>query len=188
MIRVLCSLALLCGVVSAADVAAAEDGLFDRKMELLSGETVDMSRFEGRVVMIVNVASRCGRTPQYEPLQALYEKYQDEGFVVLGFPCNQFGRQEPGTAEQIREFCTENYSVTFPMFAKVEVNGPGAADLYKELKSQADESGEVKWNFEKFLISRDGEVVERFGSRVSPDSKNVVEAIERELAKESADS
>ncbi|QDT38610.1 glutathione peroxidase [Stratiformator vulcanicus] len=185
------SLVAACFVLCGAVASAEDSELFDREMDLLNGQTVDLSRFEGRVVMIVNVASRCGATPQYEPLQALYEKYKDQGFVVVGFPCNQFGRQEPGTAKQIQEFCSANYDVTFPLFAKIDVNGADAADIYKHLTSEEAypaDAGKVKWNFEKFLISRDGEVVERFRTRVQPDSEKVVKAIERELAKKASDS
>jgi glutathione peroxidase len=183
MLRLMAVGAILC--VTAVGTAG-ESEVLDRKMNALGGPKVDLSRFKGDVVLIVNVASRCGATPQYDPLQDLYEKYKDQGFAVLGFPCNQFGRQEPGTAEQIQEFCTSEYGVTFPMFAKIDVNGEDAADLYKHLTSEEatpQDPGPVRWNFEKFLISRDGKVVERFRTRVKPDSQKVIDAIERELAK-----
>jgi len=155
-------------------------------MESLAGEKVDLSKYRGKVVLMVNVASECGATPQYGPLQSLYSKYQDKGLVVLGFPCNQFGSQEPGTAAEIQQFCTANYGVTFPMFAKIDVNGDDAAPLYKYLTSKETNpkhAGRVGWNFEKFLIGRDGQIVERFPTPVDPASDDVIEAIERELAK-----
>ena len=181
---------LAAGVVGAAGAAdkgeAKESSVLAHEMETLSGDKVDLAEYEGKVLLIVNVASECGATPQYEPLQALYEKYEDKGLVVLGFPSNQFGGQEPGTSEQISQFCKENYGVTFPMFAKIDVKGPQAAPLYKYLTSEEavpSDAGDVKWNFEKFLVGRDGKVVARFRTPVKPDSKEVVEAIEKELAK-----
>ena len=156
------------------------------KMRSLAGEDVDLAQYQGTVLLIVNVASECGYTPQYKGLQALYARYAQAGFVVLGFPCNQFGRQEPGTADQIAAFCSRQYSVTFPMFEKVDVNGPNQCGLYKYLVSQATSAplnGPVQWNFEKFLVARDGQVVTRFRSSVAPASTLLVEAIERELAK-----
>lgn len=155
-------------------------------MESLAGEKVDLSKYRGKVVLMVNVASECGATPQYGPLQSLYSKYQDKGLVVLGFPCNQFGSQEPGSAAEIQQFCTANYGVTFPMFAKIDVNGDDAAPLYKYLTSKETNpkhAGRIGWNFEKFLIGRDGQIVERFPTPVDPASDDVIEAIERELAK-----
>ena len=178
------ALVLLGGAAVAAD--AGGHPIYGRTMELLSGGPIDLSQYKGKVLLFVNVASRCGATPQYEPLQALYEKYKDQGLVVVGVPCNQFGRQEPGTGEQIAAFCKKNYGVTFPMTAKVDVNGPEAAPLYGYLTSAeavGEQAGPVKWNFEKFLVGRNGEVVARIGTRVKPDAPEVVEAIERELAK-----
>jgi glutathione peroxidase len=153
-------------------------------MKSLAGREVDLTQYHGRVVLIVNVASECGYTPQYKGLQALYDKYGQAGFMVLGFPCNQFGRQEPGTSEQIAQFCQKNYGVTFDMFEKVDVNGKNQCDLYKYLTSpdtNAKCAGPIQWNFEKFLISRDGTVVARFGSGVAPESKSLVEAIDHEI-------
>ena len=132
-----------------------------------------LDRFRGQVLLIVNVASQCGFTPQYAGLEALYRKYQDRGFAVLGFPCNQFGRQEPGRASAIHEFCRESYDVTFPLFAKVDVNGDHAHPLFVFLKSQKSGllgSSEIKWNFTKFLVDRSGAVVARFGSTSTPES------------------
>jgi len=124
----------------------------------------------GKVALVVNVASQCGNTPQYEGLEALYRKYRDSGFVVLGFPCNQFGGQEPGTEAEIMEFCTLNFGVDFPMFGKIEVNGPGADPLFKWLKAETPGSGnrDIEWNFAKFLIGRDGKPVRRYGDKVMP--------------------
>ena len=152
------------------------------KMRSLAGEEIDLTQYQGTVLLIVNVASECGYTPQYRGLQALQARYGQDGFAVLGFPCNQFGQQEPGTADQIAAFCSRRYSVTFPMFEKVDVNGQNQCGLYKYLTSQ-ESSGPIQWNFEKFLVARDGQVVARFRSSVAPESKPLVEAIERELAK-----
>lgn len=171
-----------------ADDKKADSPVLKQKMNSLDGKPVELSKFKGKVLLIVNTASRCGATPQYEDLQALHEKYSKEGLVVLGFPCNQFGSQEPGDSEQIATFCKKNYGVTFPMFEKVEVNGDDACDLYKYLtskKAYPQDAGRVKWNFEKFLINRDGEVVKRFRTGVNPSSQPVVEAIEKELKKDS---
>jgi glutathione peroxidase len=154
------------------------------KLKSLGGQEVDLTQYHGKVLLIVNVASECGYTPQYRGLQALYDKYGQSGFRVLGFPCNQFGRQEPGTSEQIAQFCQKNYGVTFDVFEKIDVNGKNQCDLYKYLTSPDTNpkgAGPIQWNFEKFLIARDGTPVARFGSGVAPESKSLVEAIEREL-------
>jgi glutathione peroxidase len=154
------------------------------KMRSLTGQEIDLSQYQGTVLLIVNVASACGYTPQYRGLQALYSKYGGRGFMVLGFPCNQFGHQEPGTPEQIAQFCQKNYGVTFDMFDKVEVNGRNQCDLYRHLTSpeaHAKYPGPIQWNFEKFLIARNGTVSARFECGVAPESKSLVEAIEREL-------
>ena len=138
------------------------------------------------MVLIVNVASKCGYTPQYENLEAVYKKYKADGFEVLGFPANEFGMQEPGTNQQIAEFCTSKFKVDFPMFSKIVVKGDGIAPLYKYLTSKETNpgfDGDIKWNFEKFLIGRDGKVVKRWPSKVKPDSDEVVKAIKVELAK-----
>jgi len=156
-------------------------------MQSLAGEAVDLAQYQGKVLLIVNVASECGYTPQYRGLQALYDRYAPDGLAVLGFPCNQFGQQEPGTAGQIAAFCGTRYGVAFPMFEKVDVNGRNQCDLYKYLTSQgtsAQSAGPIQWNFEKFLVARDGTVAGRFRSSVAPESKALVEAIEQELAKQ----
>jgi glutathione peroxidase len=173
--------------------ASAEDKAAEKpqtplgfKVQSLEGKDVDLSQYKGKVVLIVNVASKCGLTPQYKALESLFTKYSDQGFVIVGFPCNQFHSQEPGTADEIRKFCTSKYNVTFPLMAKVEVNGDGACDLYKYLKAldtKPKGPGEVKWNFEKFLVGRDGQVTARFEPTTKPDSADVVKAIEAELGK-----
>jgi glutathione peroxidase len=159
----------------------ASQSIYDLELPRLDGKPESLSVFAGQVVLAVNVASRCGFTPQYAGLQKLYDRYADQGFVVAGFPCNQFFRQEPGTAEQIQEFCSLNYGVTFPLFAKLDVKGENQHPLYAILSESADDSGKagnVKWNFEKFLVGRDGRVVRRFRSKVVPEDPSVVEAIE----------
>jgi glutathione peroxidase len=156
------------------------------KMKTLSGKEVDLSKYQGKVVLIVNVASQCGNTPQYKGLQALHEKYGKDGLAILGIPSNDFGAQEPGTEKEIAQFCKKNYGVTFEMFSKVAVKGKNQCPLYKFLTSKETNpkfAGPVKWNFQKYLIGRNGEVVSRFEHRVKPESEEVVKAIEAELAK-----
>lgn len=150
---------------------------------LLGGRTVSLNEFNGRVALIVNTASKCGFTPQYAALELLYRTYQDRGFVVLGFPCNQFGQQEPGTATEIGTFCQQSYGVTFPMFDKIEVNGPGAHALYRFLtraKPGLLGTRRIKWNFTKFLVDRKGKVVARYAPAKSP--SDLAPAIEKLLA------
>jgi glutathione peroxidase len=157
---------------------------YDAKINTLDGSPADLSEFEGKALLLVNVASKCGLTPQYEGLQKLHEQYAARGFEVLGFPCNQFMGQEPGTAEEIREFCDTTYGVTFPLFEKIDVNGDQQHPIYAELEQQADadgEAGDVKWNFEKFLVAPDGKVVGRFRPQVAPEDPALVAAIEAQL-------
>lgn len=157
--------------------------LYDFSAPSLGGEPVSLAQFEGKVLLIVNVASECGFTGQYQALQALYDKYHAQGFFVLGFPCNQFGAQEPGSSEEIAQFCTERYSVTFPMFDKINVNGPDAHPLYRWLKAQKSGvlgSPGIKWNFTKFLIGRNGQVLGRYGSTTKPEA--LVKPLEAALA------
>lgn len=165
--------------------AASFASVLDFKMRDIDGKDVKLSKYKGKVLMIVNTASKCGYTPQYESLQATYDKYKDKGFVTLGFPANNFGGQEPGTEAEIKEFCTSKYKVTFPMFAKISVKGDDQAPLYKFLTS-ADTNpqfaGDIKWNFNKFLVDRKGKVVARFDSKVKPDSPEITSAIEKYLA------
>jgi glutathione peroxidase len=157
------------------------------EMETLEGKKVNLAeKYKGKVVLLVNVASKCGLTPQYEQLEALHEKYGKEGLAVVGVPCNQFGKQEPGTAAEINEFCEKNYGVEFDLLAKVDVNGDNATPLYKYLTSKEKNrefAGKITWNFEKFLFNRDGQVVARFEPRTKPDAPEVVKAIETELSK-----
>jgi glutathione peroxidase len=155
------------------------------KMESLDGKPVDLKQYSGKVVLIVNVASECGLTGQYEGLQKIYDKYKDKGLVVLGFPCNQFGSQEPGSSKEISEFCKKNYGVTFDLFQKVEVNGDKACDLYRYLTSQDTKpkgKGKISWNFEKFVLNREGEVVARFAPQTEPEDAALIATIEKELA------
>ena len=145
--------------------------IYDFKVKNAKGVEIPMAEFQGKVLLIVNTATGCGFTPQYEGLQNLYDKYKDKGFAVLDFPCNQFGHQAPGTNEEIQEFCTLKYKTTFPLFSKIKVNGKDAAPLYKFLKKQKGGflGDDIKWNFTKFLISRDGEVVERYAPVTKPE-------------------
>ncbi len=175
------------GFVSTGSAADKESPL-DFKMKSIDGKDVDLSKYKGEVVLMVNVASKCGLTPQYEQLEAVYSKYKDKGFEVFGFPANEFGKQEPGTDQEIKEFCTTNFSVDFPMFSKIKVKGEGIHPLYQyltALDTEPAKAGDISWNFEKFLIGRDGKVVKRFSPRVKPDAPEVVEAIEAELNKKS---
>lgn len=155
--------------------------VFEHTAKAIDGSEKPLSAYAGQVLLIVNVASKCGFTPQYEGLEALYQEYKGRGFAVLGFPCNQFGAQEPGTEADIQSFCSLTYDVSFPMFAKVKVNGDDAHPLYKELKAAQKGllgSEGIKWNFTKFLVNREGEVVGRFGSMDKPESlKKSIEAL-----------
>jgi glutathione peroxidase len=158
--------------------------LHDVSLTTLDGRPTTLGEYAGKVLLIVNVASKCGFTPQYEGLQALYETYADQGFAILGFPCNQFLFQEPGDADQIQSFCSTTYGVTFPLFEKLKVRGRGQHPLYKELVTTKDaggKAGAVKWNFEKFLIGRDGAIVGRFRTKVTPNDPQLVAAIEAAL-------
>ncbi|MFI1193851.1 glutathione peroxidase [Micromonospora sp. NPDC020750] len=158
--------------------------VFDTQIDALTGGPAELDRHRGRALLVVNVASRCGLTPQYAGLQALHETYADRGLVVLGVPCNQFAGQEPGTAPEIGEFCQVNYGVTFPLTEKVDVNGPARHPLYAELVTTPDadgHAGDVRWNFEKFLVAPDGTVAARFAPTVAPDSPELRAAIEEIL-------
>jgi glutathione peroxidase len=156
----------------------------DISVNTLSGQPSSIGDHAGKALLIVNVASKCGLTPQYTALQQIYDRYSDRGFEVLGFPCNQFGGQEPGTAGEIEEFCSLNYGVTFPMFEKIDVNGPDRHPLYDALTPTADvegHDGDIRWNFEKFLISPDGEIVARYSPVVVPDDPTIIADIESHL-------
>jgi glutathione peroxidase len=161
--------------------AFAASSVHEFTLPSIDGAPAPLSAYKGKVALIVNVASQCGYTPQYTGLQQLYEKYKDKGFVVLGFPANNFGAQEPGTNQEIKTFCTRNYNVTFPMYSKISVKGSDKAPLYKFLTDSA--GGEVKWNFTKFLVDENGKVVSRFESGVEPDSSELVGAVEKALKK-----
>jgi len=159
--------------------------IYELVVKDIDGNDFKLEQFKGNVLLIVNVASKCGFTSQYAGLQKLYEKYQDQGFVILGFPANNFLGQEPGTNEEIKQFCSINYGVTFPMFAKISVAGDDQAPLYTYLTQPATNpkfAGKISWNFNKFLISREGEIVDRFGSRDKPESEKVIQAIEKALS------
>lgn len=165
--------------------AAEVKGPLDFTVKDIDGNDVALSKYQGDVVMIVNVASKCGLTPQYEALQAVYTKYSGQGFTVLGFPANDFMRQEPGTNEEIKFFCTSKYNVTFPMFSKISVKGDDKAPLYQFLtgeESNGEFAGDINWNFEKFLVGRDGKVIARFSPKTAPDAEEVTAAIEKALA------
>jgi glutathione peroxidase len=164
-------------------IALSAGSLQDIPIKDIDGKDTSLKAYQGKVLLIVNVASKCGLTPQYKALEATYEKYRDKGFIVLGFPCNQFNGQEPGTNEEIKQFCSSKYSVTFPLFDKIEVNGPKRHPLYVALAgTDSPFPGEIKWNFGKFLISRDGKILKRFEPRTVPDAPEVVAAIEAALA------
>ena len=161
----------------------AGSGLYGFTLNSIDGKPAPLADYKGKVVMIVNVASRCGYTPQYSALEAIYEKYKGQGFVILGFPANNFGAQEPGTNEEIKTFCSRKYNVSFPMYSKISVKGDDQAPLYAYLTKETGTgiAGDIKWNFTKFLVDRNGNVVQRFEPGVTPDSKDVTEAIEKQL-------
>ncbi|HET8966580.1 MAG TPA: glutathione peroxidase [Candidatus Acidoferrum sp.] len=172
---------LLAGTVA----MAGEKSIYDFTMNSIDGEATPLSKFQGKVVLVVNVASRCGFTPQYAALEKVYEKYKDRSFVIVGFPANNFGGQEPGTNQEIKTFCSTKYNVTFPMMAKVSVKGDDKTPLYQFLTdktSNPSTGGEIQWNFTKFLIGPDGRPVARFEPNVKPDDPQVTTAIEKELA------
>jgi glutathione peroxidase len=158
--------------------------LRDYAVNMLDGTPSSLADLDGKTLLIVNVASKCGLTPQYAGLEELHKRFADRGFSVAGFPCNQFGGQEPGSADEIAEFCSTSYSVSFPLFEKIEVNGAGRHPIYAELTQAADaegEAGDIQWNFEKFLVGPDGTVLRRFRPMTAPDAEEVVEAIEANL-------
>jgi glutathione peroxidase len=158
--------------------------VYDFPVNTLGGQPGSLADLSGQTLLVVNVASRCGLTPQYEGLERLHERLSDRGFSVVGFPCNQFGGQEPGTAEEIGTFCSVSYGVTFPMFEKIEVNGPGRHPIYTELTAVPDadgQAGDIQWNFEKFLVGPDGTILGRFRPRTDPEDPELVAAIEAAL-------
>jgi glutathione peroxidase len=176
-------LGTLC-IMSMAAMGASS--VHEFRMQAIDGKTVTLSQFKGQVMLVVNVASRCGFTPQYEGLEKLYETYKSQGFVILGFPANNFGEQEPGTDAEIQTFCKSKYSVTFPMFSKISVTGADKAPLYRFLTDTAahpQTGGEIQWNFTKFLVDRDGKVLQRFEPDVEPLSGEIVSAVETAVKK-----
>jgi len=176
-------LALLAAFSVMQMVAAQAQSLYDIKIKDIDRNDTSLAPYKGKVMLIVNVASHCGFTPQYKALEAAYLKYKDQGLVILGFPCNQFGGQEPGSNEVIKQFCTAKYDVTFPLFDKIEVNGDNRHPLYITLAGKdSPYPGNIRWNFTKFLIGRDGTILKRFDSKVKPDSPEITSAIESALA------
>lgn len=175
--KVIFSLASL--LIAMSIPSAAANSVHEFSMKTIDGKTVSLADYKGKVVLFVNVASRCGYTPQYAGLENLYKKYKDQGFVIVGVPANNFGGQEPGTDEEIKQFCTRTYNVTFPMLSKVSVKGGDITPLYAYLTSA--KGGDVKWNFTKFLVGKDGKVMERFEPGVAPESPELAAAIQKAL-------
>jgi len=174
----------LCLIFGAAMIAGNKS-IYDFTLNSIDGQPAPLSAYKGQVVMLVNVASRCGFTPQYTALESIYEKYKDRGFVIVGIPANNFGGQEPGTNEEIKTFCSTKYNVKFPMMAKVSVKGDDKTPLYQYLTDKSTNpstGGEIQWNFTKFLVGPNGQIVARFESKVTPDSPEVTSAIEKALA------
>jgi glutathione peroxidase len=164
-------------------LAQAESNLADIPLKDINGKDTSLKAYKGQVLLIVNVASKCGYTPQYKSLEATYRKYKGQGFAVLGFPCNQFGGQEPGSNEEIKTFCSSKYDVTFPLFDKLNVKGAEQHPLYTALSGKDSPfPGDVKWNFGKFLVGRDGKIIKRWDSKVTPDGEEISKAIEAALA------
>jgi glutathione peroxidase len=180
---------IVCGIAAATAFAAEPQKTLEAlnfTMKSLAGKDVELGQYQGKVLLIVNVASRCGLTPQYAQLQALYDKRSKDGLAILAFPCNQFNGQEPGTAGEIQEFCRSKYNVTFDLFDKVEVNGDGACPLYKyltALETKPKGAGPISWNFEKFVVDRQGKVVARFAPRTKPDDPAVLAALDAAMGK-----
>lgn len=175
---------LLALLLSMTALTAAADGIHDISLKTIDGKEASMKDYKGKVVLVVNVASECGYTGQYTGLQALHQKYNEQGFVVLGFPCNDFGGQEPGSEQEIQSFCTNRYNVTFPMFEKTSITGGTKHPLYAALTAPSSPTpGEVQWNFTKFLIGKDGKVIARYESDVEPDSSQIADAIKAALGK-----
>lgn len=169
-------------VTGQAVSAVAAESIYDIPLKDIDGKSTSLKNYKGKVLLIVNVASQCGYTPQYQGLEAIHKKYQDKGFTVLGFPCNDFGQQEPGSPAEIKEFCSKNYSVTFPLFAKVHITGADKHPLYELLSGKnSPYPGDVGWNFGKFLIGADGKILKRFDSDVEPESGEVTGAVEAAL-------
>ena len=180
--RKLILILMLC--VACASLSAEPKSIYDFNLKTIDGGKTTLKTYHGKVVLLVNVASKCGYTPQYKGLEALYQKYEGKGLVILGFPANNFGSQEPGTNAEIQSFCSRNYSVTFPLFSKISVKGSDQAPLYQFLTDKKTDpafSGDIGWNFTKFLVDRNGKIVARFDSKVEPESNEVTNAIEAAL-------
>lgn len=177
------TIALLATLIAMTTITARAESIYDIKLKDIDGKDTSLAAYKGKVVLIVNVASKCGYTRQYTGLEAAYEKYKGQGFVILGFPCNQFGGQEPGTNEEIKQFCSSKFNVTFPLFDKLEVNGNNRHPLYTALAGKDSPfPGDIKWNFNKFLLGKDGRIIKRFDSKVAPESPEMTQAIEAALA------
>ena len=177
------TLALLATFIAMTTLAATAESIYDIKLKDIDGKDTTLAAYKGKAVLIVNVASKCGYTKQYAGLETTYAKFKDKGFVILGFPCNQFGGQEPGTNDEIKQFCSSKFGVTFPLFDKIEVNGANRHPLFVALAGKDSPfPGDIKWNFNKFLIGKDGKIVNRFDSKVSPESEELTQAIEAVLA------
>ena len=175
--------ALICLLFCAAAVMAADKTVYDFTLNSIDGQPAPLAAYKGKIVLLVNVASRCGFTPQYTALESIYEKYKSGGFVIVGIPANNFGAQEPGTNAEIKKFCSTKYNVSFPLYSKVSVKGDDTTPLYQYLITKANPSvaGEIQWNFTKFLVDRNGNVVQRFEPDITPDSPQVITAIEQLL-------
>lgn len=187
---IIASIFMIVNLISASDKSLKTnegknmESVHEFSVKDINGKDVSLSEYKGKVLLIVNVASKCGYTRQYSGLQKIYDKYKEQGFEILAFPCNDFGGQEPGTNEEIAEFCSTNFNVTFPLFDKIKVLGEDKNPLYKMLTNNSNvEKGDINWNFEKFLISKEGEVIARYKSSVEPESDAVAKAIEQELNK-----
>ena len=177
------TIALLATLIAMTTIAAYAESIYDIKLKDIDGKDTSLAAYKGKVVLIVNVASKCGYTKQYTGLEAAYQKFKGQGFVVLGFPCNQFGGQEPGTNEEIKQFCSSKFNVTFPLFDKIDVNGANRNPLYVALAGKdSPYPGDIKWNFNKFLIGKDGKILQRFDSKVAPESEEMTKAVEAALA------
>ena len=175
---------MLCAL-SLTQVLASAASVYEAPLKDINGKDTSLKDFQGKVLLVVNVASKCGLTPQYKGLEATQQKYKDKGFSVVGFPCNQFGGQEPGTNEEIKKFCSTKYNVSFPLFDKLDVNGPKRHPLYQTLAGAGSPfPGDIKWNFGKFLIGKNGTILKRFEPKTAPDAPEVVKAIEDALAAE----
>jgi len=177
------TIALIASLFTMLTLATHAESIYDIKLKDIDGKDTTLAAYKGKTVLIVNVASKCGYTKQYSGLEALYEKYKDKGLVVLGFPCNQFGGQEPGSNEEIKAFCSSKFNVTFPLFDKIDVNGEKRHPLYTKLAgNDSPFPGDIKWNFNKFLVGKDGKILHRFDSKVTPESDEMAKAVETAIA------